>query len=162
MGVAERKENGRPGAVIFSGVQASGKSTFYRERFFETHVRISMDMLRTRNRESLLLNACIRAKQPFVVDNTNPLAADRARYIQPARAAGFLVTGYVFRSTPAAAIARNRQRTGRAAIPIPGILGTYKRMEEPSLAEGFDVLYSVTLTEANLYIVEEIGRAAAD
>lgn len=160
--MAERGDGWRPEAVIFCGVQASGKSTFYRERFFETHVRISMDMLRTRNRERLLLNACILARQPFVVDNTNPLAADRARYIEPARAAGFTVTGYVFRSTPAAAIARNRQRTGRAAIPIPGILGTYKKMEEPRLEEGYDLLFSVTLTESNLYLVEEIARAPGE
>jgi len=35
-------------AVIFVGLQAAGKSTFYRERFFDTHVRINLDMLRTR------------------------------------------------------------------------------------------------------------------
>ena len=158
--MAEQGAGWRPEAVIFTGVQASGKSTFYRERFFETHVRISMDMLRTRRRESLLLNACILARQPFVVDNTNPLAADRARYVQPARAAGFRVAGYVFRATPAQAIARNRPRTGRAAVPIPGILATWKRMEEPRIEEGYDVLYSVTLTDANLYVVEELARAA--
>src|SRR5215213_10574197 len=89
----------RPEAVVFCGVQAAGKSTYYRERFFETHVRISMDLLKTRNRERLLLEACLLAKQPFVVDNTNPLAADRARYVHPARAAGFAVTGYFFRAT---------------------------------------------------------------
>jgi predicted kinase len=27
-------------AVLFIGIQASGKTTFYRERFFDTHVRI--------------------------------------------------------------------------------------------------------------------------
>ena len=32
-------------AVIFIGLQASGKSTFYRQRFFRTHVRTNMDML---------------------------------------------------------------------------------------------------------------------
>jgi hypothetical protein len=42
-------------AVVFSGVQGVGKSTFYRERFFATHVRINLDMLRTRNREDVLL-----------------------------------------------------------------------------------------------------------
>src|SRR5262245_57830138 len=120
--MAERREQWRLEAIVFTGIQASGKSTFYRERFFETHVRINMDMLRTRRREAFLLNACILAKQPFVVDNTNPLAADRARYIAPAREAGFFVAGYVFRATPAEAIARNRQRQGQAAIPIPGIL----------------------------------------
>ena len=88
----QRKEGGRPEAVIFTGVQAAGKSTFYRERFFETHVRINMDMLRTRRRERLLLDACLAGRQPFVVDNTNVLAAERARYIEPARAAGFIVT----------------------------------------------------------------------
>jgi predicted kinase len=28
-------------AVILVGIQASGKSTFYAQRFFDTHVRIS-------------------------------------------------------------------------------------------------------------------------
>lgn len=157
--MAEQKDAWTLEAVIFTGVQASGKSTFYRERFFETHVRINMDMLRTRRRESLLLNACIIGKQPFVVDNTNPLAADRARYVGPARAAGFSVVSYFFRATPREAIARNRGRGDKPSIPIPGLLGTYKRIEEPRLEEGFDVLYTVTLTPANVYVVEEVARA---
>ncbi|HYH81393.1 MAG TPA: AAA family ATPase [Longimicrobium sp.] len=154
MTMERRKETWRPEAVIFTGVQAAGKSTFYRERFFETHVRINMDMLRTRRRESLLLDACIAAKQPFVVDNTNVLAAERARYVEPARAAGFVVIGYFFRATPSEAIARNRNRSGKAVVPIPGILGTYKKLEEPRWAEGFDALFTVTLTAAGIYVVE--------
>jgi predicted kinase len=148
----------RPEAVVFCGVQAAGKSTFYRERFFETHVRINMDMLKTRTRERLLLDACILAKQPFVVDNTNPLAADRARYVQPARAAGFRVSGYFFRATTREAIARNKQRTDKPAIPVPGLLGTYKRLEEPTWSEGYDALFTVTLTPDNAWIVEEVPR----
>jgi AAA domain-containing protein len=156
--MAERGENRRPEAVIFTGVQAAGKSTFYRERFFETHVRISMDMLKTRRRESLLLEACLRARQPFVVDNTNVLAAERARYIEPARAAGFTVVGYVFRATTRELIARNRNRTGKAAVPIPGLLGTYKRLEEPRWEEGYDALFAVTLLPTGVYTVEEMPR----
>jgi hypothetical protein len=151
--MAERTE-WRPEAVIFTGVQAAGKSTFYRERFFETHVRINMDMLKTRRREALLLEACLLGRQPFVADNTNPLAADRARYIAPARAAGFRVTGYFFRATPREAIARNRARADKPSIPIPGLLGTYKRLEEPRWAEGYDALFTVTLTPTGLYLVE--------
>ena len=37
--------------VIFIGIQASGKTEFYKQNFFKTHVRISMDMLKTRHRE---------------------------------------------------------------------------------------------------------------
>ena len=44
-------------AVIFVGLQASGKSTFYRERFSRTHVRINLDMLKTRHRETLAWRA---------------------------------------------------------------------------------------------------------
>src|SRR5690348_16523083 len=97
-------------AVIFVGVQGSGKSTFYRERFFDTHVRINLDMLRTRHREQLLLAACLAAKQPFVIDNTNPLPADRARYIGAAREAGFRVIVYFFETSLQDAIRRNKQR----------------------------------------------------
>lgn len=144
-------------AVIFVGVQAAGKSTFYRERFFDTHVRISRDMLKTKHREAVLLDACIRAKQPFVVDNTNVLAAERTRYIAAAKAAGFRVVGYFFRATGREAIARNKLRSGKAVIPIPGILGTLKRLEEPTLDEGFDALHLVTLTPENAYVVEEVS-----
>jgi predicted kinase len=49
-------------AILFIGMQASGKSTFFREHFFDTHVRINMDMLRTRNHEKLFLTACLEGK----------------------------------------------------------------------------------------------------
>jgi len=32
--------------IIFMGLQASGKSTFYRSRFAATHAYVSKDMLR--------------------------------------------------------------------------------------------------------------------
>ena len=146
-------------AVILVGIQASGKSTFYRQRFFDTHVRISRDMLRTKNREQLLMEACLLGKQPFVIDNTNPTAEERARYVAAARGAGFRVIGYFFRTEPRAAIARNKLREGRAVIPIPGILGTYKKLEEPQMEEGFDELYTVTLTPFNEFVVEPFTAA---
>ena len=141
-------------AVILVGIQASGKSTFYKQRFFDTHVRISRDLLRTRNRERRLLEACLDTRQPFVIDNTNVLAEERARYLAPAKAAGFRVVCYYFRTGTRAAIARNKLRQGKAVVPIPGILGTYKKLEEPRMDEGFDELYLVTLTPANEFVVE--------
>jgi len=41
-------------AVVFVELQASGKSTFYKERFFSTDVPISLDLFRTWNRERRL------------------------------------------------------------------------------------------------------------
>jgi len=37
-------------AIIFIGIQATGKSTFYKDNFFKTHIRINLDMLKTRKR----------------------------------------------------------------------------------------------------------------
>jgi predicted kinase len=133
--------------VIFCGIQAAGKTTFYKERFFATHVRLSLDLLRTRRRERILLEACLAAKQPFVVDNTNVTRSERAAYIGPARAAGFRVVGYFFATDPKAAFARNRLRPGKAAVPAAGVFGTQKRLQVPSMDEGFDALYRVELVE---------------
>jgi predicted kinase len=142
-------------AILLIGIQGAGKSTFYQRRFFDTHVRINLDMLKTRYREQVFLHACILAKQSFVVDNTNVRAAEREKFIVPAREAGFRIVGYYFPVPVRHAIGRNQKREGKKKIPVQGILGTQKRLQPPSLEEGFDQLYCVTVTEANELVVEE-------
>jgi predicted kinase len=139
-------------AVIFVGLQASGKSSFYQERFFATHVRISLDLLRTRYRERLFLSACLETQQPLVVDNTNPTRAERAKYIRAAKDAGYAVVGYYFCSQAAACLARNETRA--APVPEVGIWGTAGRLERPAIDEGFDELWYVRLTDGG-FVVEE-------
>jgi predicted kinase len=142
-------------AVIFVGVQAAGKSTFYRERFVDTHVRINLDMLRTRHREKLLLEACLEAGQSFVIDNTNPTATDRARYIVPARERGFRTVAYFFDAELRDALRRNQQRLGAKKIPVPAVVGTFRKLQPPTLAEGFDYIYAVRVVEGNGFNVTE-------
>ncbi len=144
-----------PQAVILIGVQATGKSTFFKERFADTHVRINLDMLRTRHREQLILEACLKAGQSFVVDNTNPTTLDRQRYIAPATAAHFEVIGYYFESKISATLQRNQGRTGRARIPEAGVRRAYARLQIPSLKEGFDMLYYVKLDPEGSFNVAE-------
>ncbi|GAB3549441.1 hypothetical protein GCM10027343_31190 [Noviherbaspirillum agri] len=141
-------------AVIFIGIQGSGKSTFYRERFFDSHIRINLDMLKTRHRARLLVDACVRAQQRFVVDNTNVLRIERAEYIARAREGGFLVQGYFFEPVVERALAWNQQRHGKAVVPVRGVLGTLKRLERPLLQEGFDYLYRVQVDPAGRFMVE--------
>jgi len=141
-------------AVIYIGIQGSGKTTFYLRQFFNTHVRISLDMLKTRHRERLLLEACLTAKQPFVIDNTNATIAQRSNYIQPSREAGFRITGLYFRADVKAALERNAARTGRFRIPEKGLLGTLKRLERPNLSEGFDQLNYVSIDSEGNFVVE--------
>ena len=115
-------------AALLIGIQGSGKSSFYKERFFRTHVRINLDMLKTKHRQQLIFDACLEAKQPFVVDNTNVTAQARAGFILPAKAAGFRVAGYYFRSDVKDALLRNSRRAGIARVPDKALLGTYQQL----------------------------------
>jgi predicted kinase len=141
-------------AVIFVGLQGAGKSSFYRERFFDTHLHLNLDMLRTRHRERRLLRACVETRLRFVVDNTNPTRAERQVYIQAAREAGFRVIGYYFQSRVEDCQRRNERRPADRQVPLRGILGTAARMELPSLGEGFDELHYVRIDEARGFVVE--------
>lgn len=141
--------------ILFTGIQAAGKSEFYKQNFYKTHIRINLDMLKTRNREKILMTACLEAKQPFVVDNTNPTMKERNAYIRLAKEYGFTVTGYYFRSEINGAITRNESRTGKEKVPVPAILGTYKRLELPDYTEGFDRLYYVSPQPDFHFLVED-------
>jgi predicted kinase len=120
-------------AIIFIGIQATGKSAFYQQRFADTHIRLNLDMLKTRRREQILLKACLESRQPFVVDNTNITRQARAGYISQAKAARFSVIGYYFKSALQSAVERNNQRSGKARIPVSGIVATHRKLELPKL-----------------------------
>ena len=142
-------------AIIFIGVQATGKSTFYKDNFFKTHIRVNLDMLKTRNRENIILEACVKAKQPFVIDNTTPTVMDRKKYIDIAKAGDFKVVGYYFQSNINEAVLRNEKREGKEFVPLAGIRSTYAKLHLPEKAEGFDELYYVFINEENKFVVEE-------
>lgn len=144
--------------VLFSGIQASGKSTFFKERFVDTHLRINLDMLRTRHREGLLIRACLAAKQPFVVENTHLRMEDRKGYIAQARAAGFRVLGYRFHVDLDEAITRNAGRAARKPIPEKALRAASNLWQPPAWAEGFDALFDVW-GEGGVFTVREVARA---
>jgi predicted kinase len=137
-------------AIILSGIQGAGKSTFCRERYWDSHIRISYAMLRTRHREKVLLEACLFAKQSFVVDSTNPTPADRARYLAPAKAAGFRVIGIEFHIGLDLALARNATRLGKRRIPEKAIRATLKKMVPLSSDEGFEEILIAEVTASGI------------
>lgn len=131
-------------AIIFTGVQGSGKTTYFKDHFAATHEHISRDVLQSAEREAALLGECIRSGRSFVVDNTNGTRTLRAPYIHRAKAAGFHVHSYFFDTPVRTAIGRNNRRKDKEPIPVPAILRTAKRLEPPSLEEGFDQIRTVT------------------
>jgi predicted kinase len=143
-------------AVILCGVQGAGKTTLYRDRFVETHVRVGMDLLRTRAREDAFMRLCLQERQPFVVDATKPTPADRRRYVEPARAAGFRVVGFLVEVTDVGALARNAARGGRRRVAAAALVGTGRRLLRPTPQEGFDELWHATAAPGGGWRIEPL------
>lgn len=141
-------------AIILVGLQASGKSSYYKQHFFNSHVRISNDLLRTRNRQKLLLEYCQQTQMSFVIDNTNISREVRAQWLESIRLLHCPIKCYYFQTDLERSLRWNRTRSGRDRIPDVGILAMHKKLEIPTLAEGFDELFYVRLKAGEL-IAEE-------
>lgn len=151
----------RPVCVLLVGIPASGKSSFYKARFADTHVRLNQDMLRTPHRLRVLRDACLAAGASFVLDNTHVARAVRQEHIGAARAAGFRVEGYFFESRQAECLERNQGRSGAARIPDAAVRGMSARLELPAPDEGYDALFFVRLVAGGGFDVEGWRPGAA-
>ncbi|MDO5819695.1 MAG: AAA family ATPase [Methanobrevibacter sp.] len=140
-------------AILFIGIQASGKSTFY-HKYFSDYVHVNLDTLKRRSRERTLLSKCLENGDSFVVDNTNPTRMDRQRYFDLLKDTDYKVYGYYFKSSITDCLERNSKREGRARIPEVGVRSTYAKLELPSYSEGFDKLYRVAI-EGDGFTVSE-------
>lgn len=144
--------------VIFIGLPASGKTTFYQRRFAGTHRHVSKDhwpnVSNKDVRQAEAMRAALARGESVVVDNTNPSPADRAKAIALAREYGARIVGYWFTATTREAVGRNRGREGKARVPDVAIFTKAKRMVSPTVAEGFDELYSVAIAADGEFTVQ--------
>ncbi len=142
--------------VIFVGLQAAGKSSFYQARFVDTHTLVSKDLMRNcRNRQTrqlALVEQALRCGKSVVVDNTNPQAEDRSPLIALGKAFDAMIVGYLFEGGVSQCLRRNALRQGRARVPDVAIYATAARFEHPMEAEGFDALFRVRLTADGFHV----------
>ncbi|MEB3178602.1 MAG: ATP-binding protein [Nostocaceae cyanobacterium] len=141
--------------VIFIGLQASGKSTFFRTHFADTHAHISKDLMRNnknKNRKQAeLIAAAFEAERSVVVDNTNPTVEDRTKLISLGQAYGVQIIGYYFGSRVSDCLQRNHQRSGKAKVPEVGIYATAKKLVVPTFSEGFNNLFYVQIDTSGTF-----------
>ena len=147
--------------VIFIGLPAAGKTTFFQQRFSATHGHISKDhwsaAANKDDRQAALISTALSEAHPVVVDNTNPSLADRAAIITLARKHGARVVGYYFTATTREAVGRNRGREGKQRVPDVAIFTKAKQMVVPTRQEGFDELYAVSIREDGTFQVRPTG-----
>jgi predicted kinase len=128
--------------VIFVGMQAAGKSTWYATHLAATHVHVSKDLMknvRDRDaRQQQMIEQALTAGRSVAVDNTNPTPAVRAPLIALGRRLGARVVACHFEAIVKDAAARNRLREGKARVPDVALYVTARRIVPPTLEEGFD------------------------
>ena len=145
--------------VILIGLPGAGKTSFYRERFGQSHVHITNDVLTRRKRITRppeLLDQTLASGLSAIVDNTNGTKAERADLIKVARSQGARVIGYFFDVSTRAAVARNANRSGKSKLPNVAIFTVAKRLEPPSRSEGFDELFRVEIRDRMPYVSSEM------
>ncbi len=128
--------------IIFVGLQAAGKSTYYHARLAATHVHVSKDLMKNaRDRDATqqrMIDEALAAGRSVVVDNTNPTPVVRAPLIAAGRRHGARVLAYFFETTVKDAVARNHLRQGKTRVPDVAMYVTARKLVPPSFDEGFD------------------------
>lgn len=145
--------------AILIGLQAAGKSSFYRQRLAATHQQVSKDAFpraRHRQRRQLrLIGEALALGHDVAVDNTNPSRLEWQPIIDVARAHGARVVGYWFPPDPVGSLARNAEREGRARVPEVGLYSTLRDLRRPRQDDGFDVVRTVRFDGAGGFTVTE-------
>lgn len=151
-----------PEVVVFAGLQASGKSTFYRRFLKGTHAKVSKDDFRNNSnrdrRQEQLLREAMGAGRSVVVDNTNPTPEDRAPLVALAREFGYRAVAMHFDAEVGDCLARNAARTGRERVPEAGVLSTARKLVAPRHSEGFDQIVVVRMLPTGDFDIIDMER----
>ena len=129
--------------IILVGIPGSGKSTFFKQNFEDTHVRINLDMIGNRNKERALLIACLVGEISFVVDNTNIKEESRRKYLKLAKEFGFETIIYSFKINKEECLERNSRRKGKKRVPDQAIFAMLGQYKKPEFKEGADKIIGV-------------------
>lgn len=152
--------------IILIGLQASGKSTFFRTHFALTHAHVSKDLLHnTRNptrMQQQLIEEALRIDRSVVIDNTHPTKEEREKLIALGHSYGATVIGYYFDVQIGQSLQRNKSRQGQARIPDVAIFTTLKRLVRPTSEEGFDQLFSVRTPGDQIFRVSNSEEDLSD
>ena len=133
--------------VIFVGLPASGKSTYFKRYLEQTHILVSKDLMgSSKNKDKIqaeMLCLHLGSNKDTVVDNTNVSKAIRAPLVALAHDLGQKVEIYWFDTPAKICIQQNELRSGKARVPNVAIYTLAKKFEQPNDSEGADKIVRI-------------------
>jgi predicted kinase len=123
--------------VVLTGIPGSGKSRLAKTKF-QNYIRVNLDTVRSRRAEEALIMKSLDDSCSVVIDNTNTTINSRKKYIDVAKRAGVRVSSVYLACPLEVALQRNSKREGKERVPDFVVKIYSKKLEVPSLAEGFD------------------------
>jgi bifunctional polynucleotide phosphatase/kinase len=135
--------------VIMVGAQASGKSTFCR-KYLREYIHMSNDTFSgTSTAFKKELEAQLKAGKRVVIDNTNPTVDSRSKWLKIAAKCG-VTCAVVYMGTTDDRLSvehmlKLRDILGIQHVPIIALRTFYKKLEKPTMEEGFDTLVKIPL-----------------
>lgn len=144
---AARHTDPVPEVAVLIGLQASGKTSFYRDVLAATHDHVSKDEFpnarRRQRRQMRLIREALAVGHNVAVDNTNPSVEEWQPIIAAGREHDARIVGYWFPPDPEGSRQRNAGRHAESRVPDVGLDVTIKRLQRPRPVDGFDALLSV-------------------
>ncbi|NKZ05602.1 ATP-binding protein [Actinomadura latina] len=149
-----------PELAILIGLQASGKTTFYR-RHLAGHVHVSKDLFprgarRKQARQLRLISEALEQDRDVAVDNTNPSPDEWQPLITVGRRHRAHIVGYWFPPDVALSMRRNAVRPPEIQVPDVGVYAALKRLRRPRPSDGFDALFTVVPAADGAFDVKEM------
>ncbi len=142
-------------AIICVGLPASGKSTLYGDSgFFHTYVRINLDMLKTRKREKILFDVCLKAKLNVYIDNTNVTKRERGCYLDELIKNKYDIRCFWFNTEIEECLRRNVDREESHRVNPVAIYSKAKEFEIPEIDEGFNQIISINYGYKQIIVAE--------
>lgn len=140
--------------IMTVGIPACGKSTYIKKHFYDTHMRVNLDMIKQGHKEHTILTSIMSTGINVVIDRTCLTANIRKQFINLALIYEYSIDVYDFEYDIEECIKRDKTRERKVTSHV--IIMLAGQYEKPKLSEGITSITTVKFHKT-LDIIEDFN-----